>query len=124
MELWNIRRSPKTIPNISEIYALLYRLGLTATCTGFFHTAYAVYLAVQKPECLLLVTKWLYPEVAKQYSTTWMCVERNIRTAVNIVWNTNLGLLEKIAGQPLPQKPKASKFISILAMHFTMNKAA
>ena len=91
---WNIRRLPKNTPDISEIYTLLYQLGLTANYTGFFHTSYAVYLATRQPNRLLLATKWLYPEVAKHYATTWKCVERNIRTAVHVVWNTNPELLK------------------------------
>lgn len=121
---WNIRRPPKNTPDISEIYTLLYQLGLTANYTGFFHTSYAVYLAAQQPDRLLLVTKWLYPEVAKHYATTWKCVERNIRTAVDVIWDTNPELLEALARHPLPQKPKASKFLSILALHFSLEPAA
>ena len=75
-------------------------------------------------ERLLLATKWLYPEVAKHYATTWKCVERNIRTAVHAVWNTNPELLKALARHPLPQKPKASKFLSILALHFSLESAA
>ena len=50
---------------MTDIYDLLYRLGATANYTGFFHMAYAVWLCVEQPDRLLLVTKWLYPEVAK-----------------------------------------------------------
>lgn len=121
---WNIWRPPNDTPDISEIYALLYQLGLTENYTGFFHTSYAVYLAAQQPDRLLLVTKWLYPEVARQYATTWKCVERNIRTAVHIVWDTNPELLKALARHPLSQKPKASKFLSILALHFSLEPAA
>ena len=51
-----------------EIYDALYQLGLTANYTGFFHIAYAVHLAVQSPQRLRLVTKWLYPDVAAYYT--------------------------------------------------------
>lgn len=121
---WSKRRSLKKAPNISEIYTLLYRLGLTANYTGFFHASYAVYLAAQQPNRLLLVTKWLYPEVAKHYATTRKCVERNIRTAVDIVWASNPELLETLARHPLSQKPGASKFLSILALYFSPDSAA
>ena len=120
----NIRRPPENTPDISEIYTLLYRLGLTANYAGFFHTSYAVYLAAQQPDRLLLATKWLYPEVAKHYATTWKCVERNIRTAVHVVWNTNPEMLKALARHPLTQKPKASKFLSILALLFSLESAA
>ena len=71
------------------IYDLLYQLGVTANYTGFFHTAYAISLCAEQPDRLLLVTKWLYPEVARQYGTNWKAVERNIRTVSCIIWREN-----------------------------------
>ena len=44
---------------LSEVYDLLYQLGVTANYTVFFHTAYAVSLCLEQPDRLLLVTKWL-----------------------------------------------------------------
>ena len=58
---------------------MLCRLGATANYRGFSYTAYAVLLCVQQQDRLLLVTKWLYPDVAKRYGTNWKAVERNIR---------------------------------------------
>ena len=121
---WSIRRWLKNIHNISEVYTLLYQLGLTANYVGFFHISYAVYLASQQPKRLRLVTKWLYPEVAKHYATTWTCVERNIRTAVDVVWNCNPELLEALARHPLYRKPGASKFLSILVLYFSLDSVA
>ena len=92
------------------IYDLLYRLGTTANYTGFFHTAYAVSLCGA-----LLVTKWLYPEVAKQYGTNWKTVERNIRTVSCIIWRENRPLLEELAHRHLEQKPRNAQMLAILA---------
>ena len=117
----SIRRPPKDTVDTAEIYALLHELGLSANFTGFFHTMYAVYLAIQQPDRLRLVTKLLYPEVAKHYATTWKCVERNIRTAVSTVWSTNPKLLESLARHPLSRKPKASEFLSILTLYFLLD---
>ncbi len=48
----------KTVPQVyeSDIYDLLYRLGLTAESVSFFHTSCAIGLAIQEPEHLLYVT--------------------------------------------------------------------
>ncbi len=100
---------------MTAIYDLLYRLGVTANYTGFFHTAYAVSLCIGQPDRLLLVTKWLYPEVAKQYSTNWKAVERNIRMVGNIIWQENRPLLEKLAHRRLEQKPRNAQLLAILA---------
>lgn len=101
--------------SLSEIYDLLYRLGVTANYTGFFHTAYAVSLCTARPDRLLLVTKWLYPEVAKQYGTNWKAVERNIRTVNDIIWRESRPLLEELAHRHLKQKPRNAQLLAILA---------
>lgn len=99
----------------TEIYDLLYQLGVTANYTGFFHTAYAVALCAEQPDRLLLVTKWLYPEVAKQYNTNWKAVERNIRTVGIIIWRENRPLLEHLAHRNLSTRPRTTQLLAILA---------
>ena len=104
--------------NISEVYDMLYRLGVTADYIGFFHTSYAIYLAVIQPKRLLFVTKLLYPAVAKHYDTSWQRVERNIRTVVAIAWRSNRELLTELARHPLPDKPTPAHFLAVLASSF------
>ena len=86
---------------------MLCRLGATANYRGFSYTAYAVLLCVQQQDRLLLVTKWLYPDVAKRYGTNWKAVERNIRTVITVVWEQNRAMLEGLARRPLLQRPCA-----------------
>jgi len=116
-------KTPQTV-DIVSIHNLLYRLGVTTNYTGFFHTSYSVYLAVHQRERLLLVTKWLYPEVAAHYKTTWRCVERNIRTVAEIAWQRNRPLLEKLAQRSLPCRPTVSAFLAILSASFERSFAA
>ena len=85
----------------SKIFDLLYRLGATANYTGFFHTAFAIQLCVEDPMRLSLVTKLVYPEVAKYYKTNWKAVERNIRTVGTVIWREKRSLLEELACKPL-----------------------
>ena len=92
---------------------MLCRLGATANYRGFSYTAYAVLLCVQQQDRLLLVTKWLYPDVAKRYGTNWKAVERNIRTVITVVWEQNRAMLEGLARRPLLQRPCAAQFLSI-----------
>ena len=90
-------------------------LGITANYAGFHHVAYAIYLTYQNPDSLFLVTKRLYPDVAKQYNTKWQRVERDIRTVVAVAWKNNRLLLEQLAGHPLSRRPQPVQFLSILA---------
>lgn len=109
---------------MTAAYHLLHRLGITANYDGYFYTAYAVMIAEKQPDRLLLVTKWLYPDVAKQYGTTWKCVERSIRTIIALAWERNPKLLMDLAGYPLKKKPNVGQFIAILAYHLSGSQAA
>ena len=94
---------------------LLYQLGLTTNYRGFFYVSYVIELSIEKEERLLLVTKWLYPEVAKRYGTNWKAVERSIRTAGHIMWRENRPLLEELAGRRLEEQPRTAQLLAILA---------
>lgn len=110
--------------SLTAIYDILYRLGITANYMGFFYTTYAVHLAIKQPERMMLATKWLYPEVAVYYDTSWYVVERNIRTVAGIAWRTNRPLLEQMARNDLPRRPSASQFLAILVAGLTPEEVA
>ena len=93
---------------------LLFHLGVTANHLRFFHTAAAVQLAMEEPRRMTLVTKLLYPDVAKYFHTTWRAVEKNIREASEDAWRDNPDLLRQIAGYDIPERPTAAEFVSIL----------
>lgn len=101
-------------PSHNDPYDLLHQLGVSANYKGFFHAAHAVTLCMQQQERLLLVTKWLYPDVARHYGTNWKAVERNIRTASAIAWERNRPLLETLAQRQLERCPRSTEFLALL----------
>lgn len=109
-----------TAPSYSKIIQyLLHRLGITEQYTGFFQAVYAVQLSIGDVDRLRLVTKLIYPEVAGRYGTTWMAVERNMRTIISIAWDTDPLLLSELAGFPLNRKPTNTHFLAILTYFCT-----
>jgi hypothetical protein len=94
------------------IVEVLGRLGISRGCKGFYYLTYAVLLASENPQCLLLVTKCLYPAVAKQFHTTPACVERNIRTAAKMAWNHNPAFLTELAKYQLCSAPTVCQLLS------------
>lgn len=98
-----------------EIRKLLHCLGVTENYTGFPYTVCAVQLSVADPDRLRLITKLIYPDVAKQCRSTAQRVERNIRTVSAAAWENNRPLLTRLAGCPLERKPNNSRFLAILA---------
>ena len=93
----------------------LFRLGVTPNYKGYYQTLCATQLAAERPDSLTRVTKFLYPTVASRCSTSWQAVERNIRQATDLAWRRNPGLLSRLAGRELAEKPTAAQFIAILA---------
>ena len=110
--------------NIMSVYEVLVHLGVTANYRGFQQCAYAVCLCVQNPDRLSMVTKWLYPDVAKRYHTTAGAVDRNIRSVVARAWKQNPAFLRELAGCPVPKMPTASQFFTILVFHFLLGPSA
>ena len=100
---------------MTAYYPLLMKLGITPNYVAFSQTACALKLIRGNPDALQLVTKCLYPDVAKQFGTNWKAVERNIRSAADIAWRCNPKLVTNLAGYPLMERPKAAQFIAILS---------
>ena len=99
------------------ITSLLYSLGLSPNYKGFLCLSAAIDIAMQAPDQLLLVTKWLYPRVAVRQKTSWKAVERNIRTAIQVIWDRDPQRLQRLTSFPLSEKPSAAQFISILVFY-------
>lgn len=117
-DVLELRSRPYEEDNMQRmIYELLGGLGMTCNCKGFYYLAYALELVVDNPDRLLLITKWLYPDVARRFKTTPACVERNIRTVIKIAWRRNPGGLEEIAQCSLLEIPTTSRFLSILLFY-------
>lgn len=109
---------------MTEIQNLLWKLGVTGNYIGYHYACCAVYYSIEQPDCLLLVTKCLYPYVAKRYGTTSAAVERSIRTILDIVWQKSRENLEHFAQHELSKRPTVAQFISILAYGIIDRNAA
>ena len=113
----NRRVTMKTNDTFDKISHILCRLGITANYVGFSYTAFAVMLAVETPERLQLVTKWLYPDVAAAYNTGAENVRKAIDKICRLAWERNPDLLSEMADFKLKKKPGTSEFLAILACY-------
>ncbi len=111
-------------PENIELCNVLHRLGSTANHTGFFYIISSVSLAVETPERLLLITKWLYPDVAKLYHTTGMAVERGICYEIARLWLKDPDRFQSVLEIPMNRRPTSSEFISILTAYCSAGRAA
>ena len=79
----------------------------------------AIVIAVQDMDVINAVTKVLYPEVARRYSTTPSRVERAVRHAIEVAWDRgDLETLQRYFGYTVSNtkgKPTNSEFIAMIA---------
>lgn len=98
----------------TEINSLLNALGLPSNYAGYGCIAQAVDIACNDPQTLTLVSKRLYPEVARRCGSTPSAVERNIRTVIAALWNTSPKRLQQLTQFPVRDRPRPAQFIAIL----------
>ena len=100
------------------IRKVLWDLNIPPTYLGAHYLAYAELLVLEDQRRLTMVTKWLYPEIAARYHTSWQAVERNIRTVISLCWARDAGAqMERIMGCTFSSKPSPSGMIQVLAHH-------
>lgn len=114
----------------NEITEILHEVGIPAHIKGYMYLRTAILTTYYNIEILGQVTKVLYPEIAKTYSTTSSRVERAIRHAIEVAWNRgNTDAIDEIFGYTVSatkSKPTNSEFIAMIAdklrlEHKTMN---
>ena len=69
-----------------EVFRILKDLGIPASIKGYNYIRSAVMHCIENPE-MRIVTKNLYPTLAKEYETTPPRVERAIRHAIGASWD-------------------------------------
>lgn len=90
--------------------------GVNRSYTGFSYVVYGLTLVMEDRSCIECITKSLYLDIAQHYHTSWTCVEKNIRTIVNSVWDSrNTDLLEIIFHKSRrDKKPTNKEFLNYL----------
>lgn len=78
----------ESIQNNIETLVTKYiqEIGIPAHIKGYYYIRTAIIMSVENIELLDMITKCLYPEIAKKYHTTISRVERAIRHAIEVAW--------------------------------------
>ena len=101
------------------VTAIIHEIGVPAHIKGYQYLREAIIITVGDMEVINAVTKVLYPEVAKRFSTTPSRVERAIRHAIEVAWDRgDLETLQKYFGYTVNSakgKPTNSEFIAMIA---------
>ena len=103
----------------SVVTDIIHEIGVPAHIKGYQYLREAIILTINDMDAITAVTKVLYPEVAKKFSTTPSRVERAIRHAIEVAWDRgDVETLQKFFGYTvsgIKGKPTNSEFIAMIA---------
>ena len=106
------------------VTAIIHEIGVPAHIKGYQYLRESIMIAVEDMDVINAVTKVLYPEVAKRFSTTPSRVERAIRHAIEVAWDRgDLETLQRFFGYTVSNtkgKPTNSEFIAMIADRLTL----
>ena len=104
---------------MKKIYATVRKLGITSKYKGYLFVSDAIQLVMNLQDEPIRITKDIYPYLARKYKTTPMNIEHNIRTVINVCWESNRNGMNEIAGYSLVCKPTNSEFIDMVAYYLS-----
>ena len=112
-----VRRNEANIEAL--VTSVIHEIGVPAHIKGYQYLREAIMIAVDDMDVINAITKVLYPQVAKAFSTTPSRVERAIRHAIEVAWDRgDLETLQKFFGYTVSNtkgKPTNSEFIALIA---------
>lgn len=105
------------------ITEILHFIGIPAHIRGHRYMREAILMAVNDPNAAGLVTKYIYPDIAKKYGTSSSKVERAMRHALEVAWERGWGSsLKELIFPAKDIKPKNSEFIASLAKWINIHR--
>ncbi|MCL2087887.1 MAG: sporulation transcription factor Spo0A [Oscillospiraceae bacterium] len=110
------------------VTSVMHQIGVPAHIKGYQYLRTSIILCIEEKEMINLVTKALYPQVARIYETTSSRVERAIRHAIEVAWDRgDVDTLNSYFGFTVDNqrgKPTNSEFIAMISdkMRLKINK--
>ncbi len=125
-ELGAARQSRGEAELESVVTDIIHEIGVPAHIKGYQYLREAIILTIRDMDMINAVTKVLYPEVARKFSTTPSRVERAIRHAIEVAWDRgDIEVLQKFFGYTVSNikgKPTNSEFIAMIADHLSLKQ--
>ncbi len=110
-------------PLESTVADLIHEIGVPAHIKGYQYLREAILFTLRDADASAGITKVLYPEIAKRFSTTSTCVERAMRRAIELAWDRgDEEVRQKIFRGTVSAnkgKPTNGEFIAMIAEHIT-----
>ena len=119
-----VEEHPAELKNL--VTSVIHEIGVPAHIKGYQYLREAIMIAVDDMDVINAVTKVLYPEVARRFSTTPSRVERAIRHAIEVAWDRgDVDTLNSYFGYTIHNlrgKPTNSEFIAMISDKIRLDK--
>lgn len=104
------------ISQLDFIETELLKLGATPDYVGYRYLLTAILKCIRDESFLYAITTRLYGEIAGEFGTTAINVERGIRTLVSVIWTErNPEKFAQYMGRRYETPPGNGKFIGVLS---------
>lgn len=104
------------------VAAILDEMGMPSHLKGYQYLKYATIMVIKDLTAINSVTKLIYTNVANEYKTTPIRVERAVRNAIEITWcRGNIKYIDSIFASQLvsvDSRPTNSQFIIMIAAQY------
>ena len=105
---------------------IMWKMGFPLHTRGYQYTKEAIIMCVKDPDRIYLITKRLYPEIAKMHGTTTTAVEKAIRSSIGIFWEKgNRAIIREIFKyvevNSKDGRPSNTEFIAQLSEQIRIN---
>lgn len=104
----------------AQTVALLKKLGIKKMYKGCEYIVSSISYMDKNEKFFTPVTKVLYVEIAKQFNTSSLCVEKNMRSIIKNIWSKpeNQDMITEIFGPyNLTKRPSNMEFLVLLYNH-------
>lgn len=99
---------------IKNTETTLHKFGITRRYKGYRSVISAMRLLAEDESRITAVTKEIYMEIAALEHQNWKAVERNLRTVVQLAFNREPHLMNRIMGCELTEAPCTCDFLALL----------
>ena len=105
------------------VYDLFRALNIKPNINGYHYLKCLMEMWEQDPNYLTRpITKELYPDCARKFGTTASHVERAIRHAIELSFDSNPEKYSEIFGGDFPKEPTNSEFIGLISEYIARHK--
>lgn len=123
----SVRAGYSIIPSERQVKQILWRLGVPVHMRGYLYLKSAILLVITHAEPFYMLTKEIYPSIAKKYGSTVSCVERDIRYVISAAWSCGgmdeWNAMHGFTTWKTTSTPTNSEFIAMIADYlFELNR--